>query len=214
MTGLDHNWSSGHSSYWWPETEPIIPPEFAGHVHTDRPIYRPGHTVHYKATLRRLQRDGYSVVSASVPVTVSLKDASNNTVATRGANVDEYGSIAGDFLLGDERYPLSKRAISAVTDTGARTRNIRLTFSAEKAAPGESGRLVWREPRRYLPSDYLEKRNGIYGVMIAKDGKAKFVAAPTAQEGRPFRVELNDDVLVIDKGRQSVKNDDAIKVIK
>jgi len=118
-----------------------------------------------------------------------------------------------DFLLGEQRYPLIRRAISAVTDAGGRTRTIRLTFVADKAAPGESGRLIWREPKRYLPSDYLEKRSGVYGVMIVKDSEARFVATPLAQEGRPMLVELSDDAKIVVKGRQSVKDGDTVKIV-
>jgi len=123
-----------------------------------------------------------------------------------------------EFLLGERRYPLSKRAISAITDAKGRSRTIRLTFAATAKeslpAPGDSGRLIWREVKRYLPSDYLEKRNGVYGVMIVADGKARFAVTPAAQEGRPVLIELADDAKIIVKGRQSVKDGDVVEIVK
>ncbi len=72
------------------------------HIHTDRPIYRPGHPVRYKATLRRFERDGYSVLAPGTAVTVTIKDAAANRVATVPTTTDEFGSLAGELQLGDD----------------------------------------------------------------------------------------------------------------
>ncbi len=104
LVGLDANWSS--DGYWWGwwDRGPWQPqlPEYAGHVHTDRPIYRPGHTVHYKSTLRRITADGYRLLEPSVPVTVTIHDAQGNTLDTSHPTLDTFGSLAGDFVLSDD----------------------------------------------------------------------------------------------------------------
>ncbi len=100
---MDAYWTSGYSYYWrwWGGTR-FQPPEFVGHVHTDRPIYRPGHTVHYKATVRHIERYGYSVVDGALPITVRIKDNQGNTVFTGEKRADAFGSIGDQFVLGTD----------------------------------------------------------------------------------------------------------------
>ncbi len=100
---MDAYWASTYSYYWrWWGGIRFAPPEFVGHVHTDRPIYRPGHTVHYKATLRHIEHAGTSVVDGSLSITVRIKDNQGNTVATSEKRADAYGSIGDDFTLGTD----------------------------------------------------------------------------------------------------------------
>ena len=104
LVGLDNYWSN--EGYWWGwwDRGPYRPslPEFAAHVHTDRPIYRPGHTVHYKATLRRLAGEGYRLIEPGLPITATVQDAQGNTLATSQPTLDGYGSFAGTIALGED----------------------------------------------------------------------------------------------------------------
>jgi len=119
-----------------------------------------------------------------------------------------------DFVVGSGHFPLQLRKISDVVDKAARTREVRLQFSGKRAHPGQSGRLVWEQAHRYLPSSFLVSRNNEYGVFIVQDNRARFVAVPDAQEGRPVSVDLATDVLLIDKGRHSVKENDPVNIIR
>jgi len=119
-----------------------------------------------------------------------------------------------DFVVGSSHFPLTLRKIAEVVDKAARTREVRLQFSGRQAHPGQSGRLVWQQAKRYLPSAFLVSRNNEYGVFIVKDGRAKFVAVADAQEGRPVRIDLAADVLLIDKGRHSVKDNDVVNILR
>jgi uncharacterized protein YfaS (alpha-2-macroglobulin family) len=72
--------------------------EWAGYVYTDRPVYRPGHTVHFKGIFRVATSTGYTVPAGkSVSVTVNdpeQKPAYQKTL-TAGAN----GTIRDDIVL-------------------------------------------------------------------------------------------------------------------
>jgi len=102
LVGLDSTWfSSGYYWRWWGVDWMPTPPELAAHLHTDRPIYRPGHTVHYKATLRRLTADGFTLPPPTTAVTVTVKDAAGNTVSTRAdLALDAHGSVYSSLPLG------------------------------------------------------------------------------------------------------------------
>ncbi len=103
LVGLDANWRTSDGYWrWWGGGWSVEAPEFAGHVHTDRPIYRPGHVVHYKASLRRFTGEGLAVVDAAMPVTVTLRDARGNLIAQSQPRADAFGSVAGEVKLGDE----------------------------------------------------------------------------------------------------------------
>jgi len=106
--GLDGYWySQGYYSPWWTGGMTAgagipAPVAYAAHIHTDRPIYRPGHTVHYKATLRALGGDEPAVLAASTPVSVTIRDAGNNVIQRTALRTDGFGGVHGDLRLGDE----------------------------------------------------------------------------------------------------------------
>ncbi len=104
MVALDGYWySEGYLSwYYLYQRPPVVVPAYAGHIHTDRPIYRPGHVVHYKATLRRMQGDGPAALAAGTAVSVTIRDAAGNIIRETTARTDPFGSVAGDLALGDE----------------------------------------------------------------------------------------------------------------
>ena len=116
------------------------------------------------------------------------------------------------FVVGTQRYPLALRKTSQAVDQTARTREVRLTFTDRPASPGQSGRLIWQSVQQYLPSSYLVRRKGEYGVFIVEDNRAKFVPVPAAQEGRPILISLPDDASVIDQGRYALSHGDRVNV--
>ena len=99
LAGLGYEWRASGGGYWdsYRQTE--------GHqfyLYTDRPLYRPGHTVYFDAILRRTGVDGLTPIAASTPVTATLRDGRNNLVDTVVVAADEYGKANGSFTLGDE----------------------------------------------------------------------------------------------------------------
>ena len=122
------------------------------------------------------------------------------------------------FRYDEQDYPLTLRRVLPLIDPKARTRQLRLDFSADAAPPGASGRLLWRSERGYLPADLLVRRDGQLGVMTQQQGKARFVQLPGAIEGQPVAISrsaLNAEALlpdsqVIIEGRQALHDGDPV----
>ena len=68
---------------------------------TDRPIYRPGHTVQYKGITRRLDGLRYSI-PANVPVEIDIQDADAVSIKKERLLTDEFGSFSGSFDINPE----------------------------------------------------------------------------------------------------------------
>jgi uncharacterized protein YfaS (alpha-2-macroglobulin family) len=62
------------------------------YIYTDKPIYRPGHTVHLKAILRWREADALLPFDRR-QVEVRITDPTNKVVARQTASVDAYGSV-------------------------------------------------------------------------------------------------------------------------
>jgi len=103
VAGLGSAWQS--AGWWWwggrggDATSTARADRLAGHAHTDRPIYRPGHTVHWKATLRTVAREGYALPAPGQPLTATIRDAGNNLVWRGSLSPDAFGSVDGDLPL-------------------------------------------------------------------------------------------------------------------
>lgn len=115
----------------------------------------------------------------------------------------------------DERlYPLSLRSMVPALDPRSRSRELRLEFTAEAPPPGSSGRLLWHQPRPYLPAEYLLRRDSVYGVFVLADGKAQFVPLDGAREGSPAAVALPGDTLIITEGRYTLNSGDSVTLVE
>ncbi len=100
-TGLSNEWlSRGHPWWWWWRPAPQAP-DYAVYIYTDRPIYRPGQTVFFKAILRRDDDAQLSLPPEGTPVTVRLRDARNNVVRTVTMTTNAFGTVHGQFSLAE-----------------------------------------------------------------------------------------------------------------
>ncbi|MFN3715925.1 MAG: efflux RND transporter periplasmic adaptor subunit [Thiobacillus sp.] len=89
------------------------------------------------------------------------------------------------FVSQGREYAVKLLRVSPALNPAARTREARFTFVSVPPAPGSHGVLRWRDPRAWLPADYLVRRGNALGVFIVVDDVARFVALADAQEGRP-----------------------------
>lgn len=138
------------------------------------------------------------------------------------AEVEAALQVADADALGEARelvfesmgrnYPLRLLRLAPVVDRSARTRVARFGFSAVAAPAGSSGTLRWTLPAQQLPARLMVKRDQALGVFVVEDGQARFVQAPGAAEGRPFRVELPGSALVVTEGQQGLNDGDAVVV--
>jgi len=101
--GTRGEWNSRSRSPWyWPSGPTNNTPAYKVYLYTDRPIYRPGHTVHYKGILRHDDDGDYTPITTTQPITVSVRDARDNVLSTVTRYPSEFGTVSGSFTLADE----------------------------------------------------------------------------------------------------------------
>jgi uncharacterized protein YfaS (alpha-2-macroglobulin family) len=72
--------------------------DLMGFVYTDRPVYRPSHTVHFKAILRMKQAAGYQI-PAGKSVNVQIQDPDQKPVYQKTLTVSAMGTVHDDLTL-------------------------------------------------------------------------------------------------------------------
>lgn len=70
----------------------------SAHIYTDRPVYRPGHRVNYRAVLRDRQNRGYQI-PAPVEFQIEIQDAEGNSVHRERKKSSPMGTLNGEFKL-------------------------------------------------------------------------------------------------------------------
>lgn len=99
LAGFSGTWESyegygGSSTSHLPKGEPSLV-----YIYTERPIYRPGQTVYFKAILRQDNDVKYEFPNPGTPVTVQVKDARKNTLQTLTLATNDFGSVHGEILI-------------------------------------------------------------------------------------------------------------------
>lgn len=118
------------------------------------------------------------------------------------------------LAVDEQRYPLTLRSALPMIDPNSRSREVRLEFAAKGAAPGSSGRLLWRLPNAHLPAEFLVQRDARQGVYVVRQGKAEFVAIKGAREGSPAAADITTDTLIVTEGRYGLNHGDAVSVVE
>ncbi|HLK65562.1 MAG TPA: MG2 domain-containing protein [Bryobacteraceae bacterium] len=72
--------------------------QWQGYVYTDRPVYRPGHTVHFNAIVRFATVDGLEVPTGKT-LSVDVQDSDQKSVYNKTLTVGPSGSIHDDIVL-------------------------------------------------------------------------------------------------------------------
>jgi uncharacterized protein YfaS (alpha-2-macroglobulin family) len=72
-----------------------------GYIYTDRPVYRPGHTVHFKAIVRVESAGGYELPNVK-ELPVEINDPEGKTVLRKSLPLTALGSVSGDLPLGGD----------------------------------------------------------------------------------------------------------------
>ena len=72
--------------------------DWTGYVYTDRPVYRPGHTVHFKVILRTRSGERYKV-PAGEAVEITIEDPTSKPVLQTKLPVSGFGTVHGDLNL-------------------------------------------------------------------------------------------------------------------
>ncbi len=72
--------------------------ELLGYVYSDKPVYRPGQTVHLRAVLRWRERDALTMFDRPM-AEVAANDVDDKVVFRRSVAVDEFGSVNASFVV-------------------------------------------------------------------------------------------------------------------
>ncbi len=73
-----------------------------GYFYTDRPIYRPGHTVYWKGIVRELVEDDYRMPPSDMPVNIIIRDDMGNPILEEQVNLGPFGTVHGELRLSPE----------------------------------------------------------------------------------------------------------------
>jgi uncharacterized protein YfaS (alpha-2-macroglobulin family) len=72
--------------------------DLTAYVYTDRPVYRPGHTVHIKAIVRQ-EKDDALLLPEDGSLQLKVTDADNKAILTQNAQVSAHGTVTADLTL-------------------------------------------------------------------------------------------------------------------
>ena len=98
LTGLSGEWQSSGGYYDWQSGHPADA-QSAAFVYTERPIYKPGQIVYFKAIVRLDDDALLSVPPAGTAVTIRIRDARNNVVQTQELSTNDFGTVNGRFQI-------------------------------------------------------------------------------------------------------------------
>jgi RND family efflux transporter MFP subunit len=117
------------------------------------------------------------------------------------------------FVSQGREYAVSLLRVSPAVNLAARTREARFGFGKTAPAPGSNGVLRWRDPRAFVPADFLVRRAGQLGVFVVNGQVAHFIPLPNAQEGRPaLAAGLPDQTSLVTAGRFSLQHGMAVRL--
>ncbi|PKO23003.1 MAG: hypothetical protein CVU38_06420 [Chloroflexi bacterium HGW-Chloroflexi-1] len=96
------NWEDGINPWDFDVPGGAMAEPYAGYVYTDRPIYRPGQTVYWKALIRHDTDALYSLPTPGQPVTVTIDDDQGNELLNETLPLSPLGAVNGKLVLGPD----------------------------------------------------------------------------------------------------------------
>ncbi len=116
------------------------------------------------------------------------------------------------FISQGLEWPVALARLSSVIEADTRILRARFSFKGHPAPIGLAGELVWTEATGLVPVPLIVQRGDALGVFAANSNNARFVAIPGAQEGRPAKVELPPDTLIVIQGHVRLQDGDALQI--
>jgi alpha-2-macroglobulin len=120
------------------------------YIYTDRPVYRPGHTVHFKALLRSRPATEYRL-PAQRDVLVEIRDTEGQSAFHKTLPVSPMGTVHGEFNLAEAAplgyYSIELRAGESKSHSG---------FEVEEYKKPEYEVRVTSDKRRILQGETAE----------------------------------------------------------
>jgi uncharacterized protein YfaS (alpha-2-macroglobulin family) len=100
LGGAGWDWRAGIGPWDFGLQEQYEDSEYRAHIYTDRPIYRPGQTVHFRSILRAEDDVQYSL-PARKAVQVSIYDPIGEEVYQEELALDAFGAFHGELALSE-----------------------------------------------------------------------------------------------------------------
>jgi uncharacterized protein YfaS (alpha-2-macroglobulin family) len=99
--GLTANiWSGGIYPSAFGVNLDFVPPEFVTYLYTDRPIYRPGQTVHYRGIVRQTSEARY-ILPDLESIDVNIRDGTGDILRSEFAPLSDYGTFHNEYTLSE-----------------------------------------------------------------------------------------------------------------
>ena len=114
------------------------------------------------------------------------------------------------FEFGENKLPVAIAYLGGVIDSTTRNQEVRFVFLNQSPPPGAAGKLQWRDPRAFIPAQYIVKRDGFYGVFIASGDKIRFEVLKDATPGRATPSELSLDSEIVIDGLGTLQDGDSL----
>jgi hypothetical protein len=125
-------WNFGESARSW-----------TGYIYTDRPVYRPGDTVHFRGILRRSKSPNGYAIPAGQSFAVQIQDPDGKSVYTRHLTANSNG-IIHDELITNRAASLGGYFIQVGSSDGAMTGNFEIQ---DYKKPEYEVRVIPAKPR-------------------------------------------------------------------
>ncbi|MBI4567839.1 MAG: tetratricopeptide repeat protein [Planctomycetes bacterium] len=123
-----------------------------GYIYTDRPVYRPGQQVFYRAVIRTV-RDGEYAVPAGAAAVVEARNPRGAVVHRETRELSRFGSLSGQFALSEEP-PLGQWALTVTTT--ADSRSFGGSFEVQEYKKPEFVITVTTEKAAYLAGEEVK----------------------------------------------------------
>ncbi|MFZ6027242.1 MAG: Ig-like domain-containing protein [Chloroflexota bacterium] len=151
LSGLEGMWGD-YSPYWWWGRRGTHPAAqlYRAYLYTDRPIYRPGQVVYFKAVTRAEQDVKYDLLPAGTPITIHIRDARDNIVQTFELATNEFGSVHDAFRLADGAMPGTYNVEAVLGD-----RRFRQGFKVQDYRKPEIQVSIATDAEQYVAGDPL-----------------------------------------------------------
>jgi RND family efflux transporter MFP subunit len=168
----------------------------------------------YDATIVERQAQVGSYAMPGTPLLTLVQTDSREVDAELDPQYAESVSRVSElnFVSQGRSWPLRLARLSDVIETSTRKLRGRFVFQGGAAPVGASGEIVWNELSGLVPVTLIVQRGAAFGIFVANDSVAHFVAIPGAQEGRPAVLELPPDTLVVSRGHAQLQDGDRLQI--
>ncbi len=148
------------------------------YIQTDRPVYRPGHTVYWKGILRTINDNGaFDTPNGGDSAVVQIEDSRGATIRTDTTLLSDLGTFSGELTLNDAA-PLGSWSINVRPIGTSQSYSSYASFEVEEYKKPEYKVVVETDRKNYTRGDVITataKANYYFGSPVANADIEYFV---------------------------------------